>query len=241
MAVKVGTISSITRYPVKSLAGEPLDSCQIETYGLHGDRFCAFYDAEKTGWESFITARQIPNMLAYKASLLNEEITVVSPDGREFRWDEALLTEIQPYYPKKISMTSVQAPHPVTPELLSVDTASILIVTDTTIRKLEKLWGERLDARRFRPNFIVAVEEESINEKDWIGKRLSIGNVELQVDQFCERCAMITIDPETLVRDLSLLKKVYDEMNMHFGVYASVKKTGQVKVGDQLLLIEETE
>jgi hypothetical protein len=49
---------------------------------------------------------------------------------------------------------------------------------------------------------------------------------------------MITIDPETLERDASLLKKVIAEMNLNFGVYASVKKTGQIDIGDKVYLVD---
>ncbi|MCM3567617.1 MOSC domain-containing protein [Neobacillus mesonae] len=238
MSVQVGEISGITRYPVKSFAGEKLELTKIEPYGLYGDRFCAFYDEEKTGWDRFITARKLPIMLSYQAKLMNDGVKVVSPDGRNFSWDDALLEEIQKYTPKKISMTSLQAPHPVTPELMSVDTASILIITDATLRKLERLWGGKLDPRRFRANFIVSLNEDAVDENGWVGKRLRIGDVELQVDQFCERCVMITLDPDTLVCDLSILKKVYEKMNLHFGVYASVQKTGLAAVGDKVYLID---
>ncbi|GHH98950.1 MOSC domain-containing protein [Neobacillus kokaensis] len=238
MVQQVGKISSITRYPVKSFAGEQLETCKIEKYGLDGDRVYAFYDASKEGWESFITARQIPTMLAFKTSLYGKELKVVAPNGQVFGWNEELLAEIQKYSPQKVSMTKFQAPNPVNPELLSVDSASILIATDVTLRKLEALCGEKLDPRRFRANFIVSIDGEAMNESDWMGRRLSIGSAELQVDQYCERCSMITIDPDTLVREPSLLKKVYDEMNLHFGVYASVTKTGDVRVGNKVILLD---
>lgn len=59
----IGEISEINRYPVKSFAGEGLETCKMDTYGLYGDRFCAFYDETMEGWQSFFTARDIPNML----------------------------------------------------------------------------------------------------------------------------------------------------------------------------------
>ncbi|WP_426448358.1 MOSC N-terminal beta barrel domain-containing protein [Paenibacillus sp. S-38] len=45
----VGEISEITRYPVKSFSGENLKTCKVDTYGMYGDRFCAFYDKTKEG------------------------------------------------------------------------------------------------------------------------------------------------------------------------------------------------
>ncbi len=176
-------------------------------------------------------------MLAYKAILEDDKISVLSPDGRTFGWNEDLLEEIQKYSKRKISMMSYKAPNPENPELMAVDLASVLIITDASIRKLEAIWGNKLDERRFRANLIVTLNE-NLNEVDWIGKRLSVGDTEFQVDNSCERCSIITIDPNTLERDTTLLKKVNEEMNLVFGVYASVKKTGQIHVGDKVYLVD---
>lgn len=233
----VGEISEIIRYPVKSFAGEGLETCNINTYGLYGDRFCAFYDKTKEGWESFFTARDIPNMLSYKANLVEEGVCITSPDGRTFSWDEDLLEEIQRLSNRKMSMMSYQAPNPENPDLMSVDMSSVLIISDSALQKLEALWAKKLDKRRFRANLIVSLDDDTFNESNWIGKRLSVGSAELQVDSCCERCSIIAIDPDTLERDTSLLKKVYEEMNLNFGVYASVKRTGHIQVGDKVYLV----
>lgn len=234
----VGVIGQINRYPVKSFAGERLAACQMEEYGLHGDRFCAFYDKSKNGWASYFTARDIPEMLAYKARLTDEKIEVTAPDGRRFGWDADLLAEIQPYTTRTMSMSAYRAPHLEEPGLMSVDLASALLVTDASLRKLEAVWGQQLDTRRFRPSLIVTVEDDAVSEAEWIGKRLGIGGtVELQVDKYCQRCSMITIDPDTLAKDPSLLRKVNEELQLNFGVYASVRRTGQVQVGDKVALL----
>lgn len=236
-SIRIGEINQINRYPVKSFAGESLDICNVDTYGLFGDRFCAFYDETKEGWDSFITAREIPNMLSYKAKLIEDGVSVTSPDGRAFGWDEVLLNEVQGYSKRKVSMMKYKAPNQETPDLMSVDSASVLIITDASLRKLETIWGKKLDKRRFRANLVLTLDESGLDESYWIGKRLSIGTAELQVDTFCERCSIITIDPDTLERDTSLLKKVNDEMNLNFGVYASVNKTGQIQVGDKVSIL----
>lgn len=236
MSLLVGEISEITRYPVKSFAGESLEDCKVDTYGLYGDRFSAFYDETKEGWDSFITARDIPNMLTYTAKHVDMGVSVTSPTGQIFSWNEKLLKEIQSYSNRKISMASYKAPNPEDPNLMSVDLASVLIITDSSLRKLESLWGKNLDKRRLRANLTVSLEENTLKESDWIGKRLLVGDAELQVNAFCERCSIITIDPDTLRRDSSLLKIVNEEMNLNFGMYASVKKTGQIQIGQKIYL-----
>ncbi|MDU0200881.1 MOSC domain-containing protein [Paenibacillus sp. MAH-36] len=234
----VGEISEITRYPVKSFAGETLDACRVDTYGLFGDRFCAFYDETKEGWNRFITARDIPKMRGYTARLLNNEISVTSPNGEIFSWNEELLKEIQRYTNRKVSKADYKAPNPEDPKLMSVDLASILIITDSSLRRLESIWGKKLDKRRFRANIILSLNENNFDETDWIGKQLSFGDVKLKVESSCERCSIITLDPDTLERDVTLLKKVNEQMNLCFGLYASVIKPGQICTGQKVYLIE---
>ncbi|WP_340003980.1 MOSC N-terminal beta barrel domain-containing protein [Paenibacillus sp. FSL K6-0276] len=236
----VGEITEINRYPVKSFAGEQLETCMIETYGMLGDRFCTFYDESKEGWWRYITARNSPNMLTYQAQYINGEILVTASDGRTFGWDKDLLGEIQSQTKTPISMSNLKASHPQPehPQLLSVDGASILLITDVSLKKLEAAWGHSLDQRRFRGNFVVALNDETFFEGDWIGRQLSIGDAQLQVDSFCERCMVITMDPDSLEKDPTLLKKLNKEFDLHFGVYASVVKTGQIRIGDKVELLD---
>ncbi|WP_238996712.1 MOSC domain-containing protein [Paenibacillus pinistramenti] len=238
--VKVGTIREISRYPVKSLGGETLDMCEIESYGLQGDRICSFRDETKQGWGQFVTARNTPAMLNYKASFQEDRgIRVTAPDGRIMGWDEELLQEIQGMVKKPISMSRLMEPHPEAEHssLLSVDGASVLLVTDASLRKLEQLWGKPVDQRRFRGNFVIDLNDDSLFEGDWIGRQLDIGGARLQVDSFCERCVFITIDPDSQEKDPSLLRKVYEDFGLHFGVYASVVRTGTVRTGDEVTLV----
>ncbi|WP_364142945.1 MOSC domain-containing protein [Paenibacillus sp. LPE1-1-1.1] len=238
--LRIGVISAINRYPVKSFAGESLDACKIDTYGLEGDRCHAFFDETKEGWDSFFTARDIPDMLSYKAKYIGDftgsgipRLKITSPEGRDFGWDDDLLTEMQRNSKKKMLMRSYQTQNP---DLKAVDEGSILIITDTSLRLLEEIWGKQLDERRFRANIVVKAEGSGYSEKDWIGKRLSIGSAQLYVDKYCDRCSMVTLDPDTLERDGSLLRKINEEMNLNFGVYASVEKTGVIHAGDQVRL-----
>ncbi|CAH1202022.1 putative protein YcbX [Paenibacillus allorhizoplanae] len=230
--VTIGKISEINRYPIKSFAGERLTSCQIEAYGMLGDRFGAFYDESKSGWWRYVTARNMPNMLTYQASYLNGDIHITAADGRTFGWDDALLKEMQTQTKIPLTMSRLKEQHPEHPQLLSVDGASILLITDASLRKLESLHGKDLDQRRFRGNFVVALDEHACSEGEWIGRQIAIGEVQLQVDSFCDRCMMITIDPDTLDKDPSVLKQVNEGFDLQFGVYASVVQTGQIRLGD---------
>ncbi|MEK3885579.1 MOSC domain-containing protein [Paenibacillus sp. PL2-23] len=237
MSRTVGAISGINRYPVKSFGGERLEFCEIETYGMKGDRFGAFYDETKSGWSRFITARNIPSMLTYQAAFVDGGIRVKAADGRSFGWDEELLDEIQSKTSTTITMSRLREPHPENPDLMSVDGDSILLITDASLKKLEAMCGQELDDRRFRGNFIVALQDEALHEGDWIGSQLAIGDVVLQVDGYCERCSLVMIDPETLQMNKRVLQKVKEEMDLNFGVYASVVRTGRIGLGDEVRLV----
>lgn len=69
--------------------------------------------------------------------------------------------------------------------------------------------------------------------------RIKIGKeVEIQLNRHCEGCMIITVDPDSGERNPSLLKTVVKERKNHFGVYASVIKTGEIKVEDEVFLLD---
>jgi hypothetical protein len=56
-------------------------------------------------------------------------------------------------------------------------------------------------------------------EEKWFGRRIKIGSeVEIQLKRHCERCTIITVNPDTVEQDSSLLKTVVQKRNNHFGV-----------------------
>ena len=58
-------VAELWHYPVKSLAGELLDSAEISADGIPGDRVVQVYDAEGR----IVTARTAPRLLGLKATL----------------------------------------------------------------------------------------------------------------------------------------------------------------------------
>ena len=72
-----------------------------------------------------------------------------------------------------------------------------------------------------------------MKEEDLIGKQIKIGTeVILEINKYCERCMIITVDPETGTRQPKLLKQLVKDQNNHFGLYASVIQTGTIYAGD---------
>ncbi|HEY0829043.1 MAG TPA: MOSC N-terminal beta barrel domain-containing protein [Bacilli bacterium] len=238
----IGEIREIMRYAVKSFAGERLDEVTLKPYGIYGDRSHAFIDETKDGWYRYVTARQIPEMLGYQAAIVHNDsyseypqLKVTSPDGRRLQWDDQLLKEIQLFSKQKISMEHFNS---LSEQTMAMDDGSILIITDKSHNKIEQVRGMKIDHRRFRANFYIKLFDEfDLQDADFIGKRLVIGDAELSVISLCERCSLISIDPSTLERDPILLDKVREHMNLNFGMYVEVEKVGTIKVGDQVYLV----
>ncbi len=115
------------------------------------------------------------------------------------------------------------------------DALPLLLLTDATLRRLQKLAPKsRVDVRRFRPNLVVATPDgvEEFAEIDWVGKRVRIGEAEISVAMACPRCVMITHGFDDLPQDTGLMRTVVREANQNVGVYARVERPGRVAVGD---------
>lgn len=100
-----------------------------------------------------------------------------------------------------------------------------------------------IDQRRFRMTFgvdgIEAHEEDS-----WIGGEVRIGEALLRVHDRVGRCAATTRDPDAGEVDLKTLhhirsyrEDVVCEEGLPFGVYASVRTPGTVRLGDPVVTV----
>ena len=240
----IGHIKEIVRHPVKSFRGESVQQTKIMEYGLYGDRSHAYLDDTKKG--EFLTITQFPEMVRYKAEFVGEEsiveyphVKVTTPEGKVVDWnDQELIKEIENKSNRKISTIEYSPSHvPIGP----IAVEHILLATDASLDKLQELWGkDAVDLRRFRPNLFISLKEKKpFIEEEWLGRRIKIGTeVELEFVGHCKRCMIITVDPDNAERDPSLHKTVIKENNNHFGIYASVIKTGDIHVDDEVHLLD---
>jgi uncharacterized protein YcbX len=101
--------------------------------------------------------------------------------------------------------------------------------------------GADVSEIRFRSN--IAVEGlEAWEEQTWVGKKLLIGTVEFDVVRTKFRCLATHANPKTGERDLDLLTtltKVFRQERPTFAVaMVPIRSGGQIRVGDQLALID---
>ena len=120
------------------------------------------------------------------------------------------------------------------------DAFPIHIVTDRTLATLSALApGSDFDVRRFRPNVVVAVEpgvDGEYPEQAWIGQRIRVGDVEMEVTSHCPRCVMVTRENGDLPVDRQVLRTVVRDANQNVGVYATVVTPGDLNTGSPVAL-----
>jgi uncharacterized protein YcbX len=203
-------VGEIWRYPVKSMGGEQLGETVLTFDGIPGDRGVHARDDEE-----LLTARNHPALLGFHATLGADGEPLV--DGEP--WDsEAIAERIRKAVGPDVRLARFDGPE-------RFDILPLLVATDGAIDSLG------LDRRRFRPNILVAGATENA-ERSWPGKRLRIGAAVIDVASLRQRCVMTTYDPDTLVQDVSVLRKIVRERGGRLALDCRVIEPGRVAVGD---------
>ena len=88
--IKVGTLSSIWRYPVKGMAGEQLQSASLGGHGIRGDRIWAVQDNARQEIQS---CKFRPQLLQCRARCLGEggdgdAVEILFPNGQRLSSDD---------------------------------------------------------------------------------------------------------------------------------------------------------
>jgi uncharacterized protein len=121
-----------------------------------------------------------------------------------------------------------------------VDAFPLLLLSTSALRSLaEALPDSAIDVRRFRPNLVVDTGDEPGHpEIAWVGRRVRIGDVELEITTACPRCVMVTrrIDDD-LPADRSVLRHIVRDLDQDLGVYATVVTPGTVGTGDPVQVL----
>jgi hypothetical protein len=78
-----------------------------------------------------------------------------------------------------------------------------------------------------------------LDERNWPGRCLRIGDVVLGLDSLRGRCVMTTFDPDTLKQDLQVLRSIVDRFGGTLALNASVVWGGRVRQGDVVELLEQ--
>ena len=108
----------------------------------------------------------------------------------------------------------------------------ISIVNMASVRDLSQTMGVELDPLRFRANIYVEGWPAWV-ENDWSGRDLMVGWARARVFKPIVRCAATHVDPTTAVRDLDIVKALFDHYgHMFCGIYVQMQTAGRVSLGD---------
>ena len=236
--IEIGRVCEVVRYPVKSMAGISTEWASLGWHGLDGDRRFAF---RRIGDESafpFLTAGRFPQLIRYRPVGLDETTfepaRVLTPDGAEveLRGTE-LQAEIGEKFGKPVELMKLK--HGI------FDEAPMSVITLATIAGIGREAGVDLDRRRFRANVFLETENAEVFQEDaWVGGTLVFGDGDaapaVAVTLRDERCVMLNLDPDTAVQDPRVMKAVVRMSDNYAGVYATVIRTGTIRVGDRVSL-----
>ena len=207
----IGILENIWRYPVKSLAAQPVTLTRVESDGIPGDR-----------------ARALIVQSGHARA------------GKPYRGKEHNLLHTTGDPAAAIALGAergVVLATPAHPDAHYFDDAPISLVFDCWIAEVEKALEMPLNPLRWRPNFYArAAADFVLREQDLVGKTIELGEIVLRVRDTIGRCVTTTYDIETGERNDDVLLYVAQQRANTMGVYCDVELAGTVRTGDPLRL-----
>jgi MOSC domain-containing protein len=211
-------VSEIWRYPVKSLKGERLEETEITKLGIPGDRQIAVI---RTINGRFLTSRSKPKLLGLQGSINADGVPTINGH----LWDSIeALQLVREAVGELVTLRQILAPQ-------AFDVLPLLVATDGAARYLN------IDHRRLRPNILLA-DVPDLEERNWPGRVVAIGNVRIHAEKLRDRCVMTTFDPDTQVQDPSVLHRIIYELDGSTALDSSVINEGMIRVGDAAHIVD---
>jgi uncharacterized protein YcbX len=113
---------------------------------------------------------------------------------------------------------------------------SVSLVTSSSLDCVAERLGAAVDSAQLRATFTVQTDDEPPHVEDsWVGRRVRVGEAEVEVRSALPRCAVVDLDPATgrrradVLRTLAGYRRAQGEVV--FGVDAVVTTPGRVRVG----------
>jgi len=262
---KIIKVAQLRVYPVKSLPGIELGSVNVLPKGFEFDRRFMLVDEHGVA----ITQRTHPVMALFQVSIVNNDISVrmkdesvtipISPvTGTEFTakvWNDTVTTvepdsHLSAWFSKhmgvncKLVFFPESNPRPVDlrydkngNHVSLADAYPVLIIGQASLDELNRRLDTPVGMNRFRPN-IVFSGGEPFEEDRWSDFR--IGDGAFKAVKPCDRCVLITVNPETgekgtePLRTLATFRK--QDSKVLFGQNVLIVNASKINVGDEIFI-----
>lgn len=218
------TVTQLAIYPVKSLAGIPLQSMALNARGPAFDRHWLVADLQGR----FITQREYPRMCLIATTLQPDVLVLTAPGGQTLRlpvptaaadprstvalWRDTvqacdagdaaaqwlsdfLETPCRLHYLPSDSVRTVDPAYARSDDEVGfADGFPFLLITESSLQAFNAELPVSIGSERFRPNIVLS-GLTPYAEDGW--RRLRIGTIEFEVAKPCSRCVIPSLDPAT--------------------------------------------
>lgn len=262
----IATVSSLWRYPVKSMRGEELTEAFVGFSGVYGDRVLAFTSSASPKGFPYLTAREQRQLLQYRprfrhpdkaahpinldeaegmapgmtpvyADIQDLIVDVEAPNGKTYAIDDpALIDLLREGVSKAPDLQLVRSERALT------DCRPVSLFSVQSVQQIGEATGTAVDQRCFRANVYLDFDTEgAFAEDELVGQSVQIGSkVVIQILELDPRCVMITLDPETGEAKPEILRHVARSRGGKAGVYGAVLVEGMVRTGDKVQVLESS-
>lgn len=260
----IGTIESLWRYPVKSMAGSEVPEVFMGFAGIYGDRCYAIKNSAGRKGFPYLNANAQHQMLLYHPQFRHPERTFSPPNLIEAEKidpganptiadaEDLLLDVVTPSGelisvedPRLLKLLSQSLSEDnqlklVRSERALYDCRPVSLISLQTIGQIESELRIPLNKLRFRSNIYFNSENGAFGEDNFVGHRLRIGSKAIvMVLERDPRCALISLDPATAENNPEILRHVVREHDNFAGVYCAVLVEGLLKKGDSIELLPD--
>jgi uncharacterized protein YcbX len=239
----VATVAALYRFPVKSMGGESLERVQLQWHGLDVDRGFVFVKAGSLARFPWLTARDLPDLIRYRAYLTDHESTrkspvlVQTPTGEVLPVDsDALRESLERQFDGPLQLLH--------PGRGAQDVAMLSVIGTGSVRALSERVGQELDIRRFRQNIVLEpVDGTPYIEEEWAGRQLVFGAdadspdaARVRLIRRDHRCMIVNLDPDLGGQNPGVLREIATSRENCLGMYSTVEAQGLLQVGDPVYL-----
>jgi hypothetical protein len=264
MSKTVGTVESLWRYPVKSMAGESLAESFVGFSGFYGDRCYAFKNSAARKGFPYLNANVQQRMLLYRPRFRHPEraarppnlaeamaiepgvtpanaepgdmvLDVLTPSGAVVAVDDPALTAMLGEGLRGENRLAL-----VRSDRALTDCRPVSLVSLQTVKQLGAELGGPVDKRRFRANIYVDLaSDRGFAEDELVGRTLRLGaKAVVAVLERDPRCKMISLDPDTGEHEPEVLRQVARAHEASAGVYCAVLVEGILSAGDSIEVLD---